>query len=95
MFRSTVESVKSLCNLETGSFAERCSNIALAIPRLPSAFSKSMGFTLCGIVEEPISPFLVFCLKYSIEIYVHISRQKSIKILLILFMQSKQAARLS
>jgi len=25
------------------------------MPRLPSAFSKSMGFTLCGIVDEPFT----------------------------------------
>jgi hypothetical protein len=30
--------------------------MALAKPRLPSAFSKSMGFTLCGIADDPISP---------------------------------------
>ena len=63
MFLKTVESVKSLCNLDIGSFAERCSNKAFAIPKLPSAFSKSIGFTLCGIADEPTSPALVFCLK--------------------------------
>ncbi len=63
ILRSTVESVRSRCNLETGSFADRCSNKAFAMPRFHSAFSKSIGFTLCGIAEEPISPFFVFCLK--------------------------------
>ena len=29
---------------------------SFASPRLPSAFSKSIGFTLCGIVDEPTSP---------------------------------------
>ncbi len=36
---------------------------ALARPRLPSEFSKSIGLTLCGMVDEPISPALTFCLK--------------------------------
>ena len=62
-FLNTVESVKSRCKREIGSFADKCSNIALAIPKLPSEFSKSIGFTLCGIADEPTSPFLIFCLK--------------------------------
>ena len=28
-----------------------------------AAFSKSIGLTLCGIVEDPTSPFTAFCLK--------------------------------
>jgi hypothetical protein len=28
--------------------------------KFPSEFSKSMGLTLCGIAEEPISPALIF-----------------------------------
>ena len=28
---------------------------ALAMPKLPSAFSKSMGLTLCGMADEPMS----------------------------------------
>ena len=28
-----------------------------------SAFSKSMGLTLCGIADEPTSLSLIFCLK--------------------------------
>jgi hypothetical protein len=35
----------------------------LAIPRLPSAFSKSIGFTLCGMVEEPTSVATARCLR--------------------------------
>jgi hypothetical protein len=46
-----------------GSLAARCSRSALAMPRFPSAFSKSMGFTLCGMAEEPTSLGFVFCLK--------------------------------
>ena len=66
-FRKTVLSVKSLCSLDIGNLAERCSKIAFARPKFPSEFSKSIGFTLCGIAEEPTSPALIFCLKYSIE----------------------------
>ena len=54
--RSTVESVRSRCQRDTGSFSARCRSIALASPRLPSEFSKSIGLTLCGIVDEPTSP---------------------------------------
>ena len=35
-------------------------NKALAIPKFPSAFSKSMGLILWGIVEEPISSVFTF-----------------------------------
>ena len=63
IFLKTVESVKSRCKRLIGNLAERCSSSALAKPRFPSAFSKSMGFTLCGMAEEPTSPALVFCLK--------------------------------
>ena len=37
---------------------------ALAQPRLPPLFSKSMGFTLWSIVEDPISPDLVVYSKF-------------------------------
>jgi hypothetical protein len=48
IFLTTVESLRSLCSLEIGSFDERCSKMALAIPRLPSEFSKSIGFVWHG-----------------------------------------------
>ena len=67
MLRSTVESVKSRWRRETGSFEARCSKTALAMPKLPSAFSKSMGLTLWGMALDPTSPALICCLKYSIE----------------------------
>ena len=51
--------------------------MALAIPRFPSEFSKSMGFTLCGIVDDPVSPSTIRCLKYPMEIYAQMSRSKS------------------
>ena len=60
------------------------------MPKLPSAFSKSMGLILCGIVDEPISPATFFCLKYPKEIYIHMSLLKSIIIELV-----KVNARLS
>ena len=37
--------------------------IALANPKLPSEFSKSIGFTLWGMVDDPTSPATVRCLK--------------------------------
>jgi len=39
--------------------------------------------TLCGIADEPISPALVFCLKRPCEIYVQMSRARSMRIVLI------------
>ena len=62
---------------ETASFLAMKPITAFARPRLPSEFSKSIGFTLCGIVEEPISPFTVRCLKYPIDTYIHTSLSKS------------------
>ena len=44
-FRKTVESVKSLCSLEIGNLEAKCSKMALANPRFPSEFSKSIGLT--------------------------------------------------
>jgi len=35
-----------------GQFIREVENMALAIPRLPSAFSKSIGFTLCGMARN-------------------------------------------
>ena len=43
--RSTVESVRSRCQRDTGSLAAMCASSALATPRLPSLFSKSIGLT--------------------------------------------------
>ena len=63
ILRNTVESVKSRCKREIGNLADKCSNMALAMPKLPSAFSKSIGFTLCGMAEEPTSSLLIRCLK--------------------------------
>ena len=55
--RSTVESVRSRCQRDIGSFSARCRSSGIARgPRLPSEFSKSIGLTLCGIVDEPTSP---------------------------------------
>ena len=63
MLRNTVESVRSRCQRLMGSFSLRCLSTALAKPKLPSAFSKSIGLTLCGMVDEPISPAFKRCLK--------------------------------
>ena len=37
--------VRSRCQREMGSFWARCAMVALAMPRFPSLFSKSMGLT--------------------------------------------------
>ena len=63
MLRSTVESERSRCQREIGSLSLRWLNSALAIPRLPSEFSKSIGLTLCGMVDEPTSLATLFWLK--------------------------------
>ncbi|MNC95585.1 hypothetical protein D3C83_127390 [compost metagenome] len=63
ILRCAVESERSRCQRDTGSFSARWRSSALAMPRLPSEFSKSIGFTLCGMVEEPTSPFFGFCKK--------------------------------
>ena len=63
MFLRAVESLKSLCILDIDSFELRWVNNALAIPKFPSAFSKSIGLILCGIVEEPTSFFFISCSK--------------------------------
>jgi len=54
----TVESVRSLCHRLMGSLLHMWSMVAFARPRLPSLFSKSMGFTLCGIVDEPTCRYM-------------------------------------
>jgi hypothetical protein len=58
-------------------------NKEIEIPRFPSAFSKSIGLILCGMVDDPISPATFFCLKYPREMYIHISLEKSIRIELV------------
>ena len=60
MLRKTVESVRSRCRREIGNLLLRWSSTAFAIPRLPSEFSKSIGFTLWGMADEPTSPALIF-----------------------------------
>jgi hypothetical protein len=55
MFLNTVLSVRSRCNLDNGSLAERCSKMAFAIPKFPSSFQSQSG---CGIADDPISPAL-------------------------------------
>lgn len=49
------------CQREIGNLLLKWLISAFAFPQLPSLFSKSMGLTLWGIVEDPISPALVVC----------------------------------
>ena len=79
----TVESERSRWKREMGSFVAKWVKREIERPRFPSAFSKSIGFILWGIVDEPISPATFFYVKYPKEIYPHISRQKSIKIVFV------------
>ena len=51
--------------------------------------------TLCGIADEPTSPALIFCLKYSIEMYCQMSRSRSMMMVFMRLMASNRAARLS
>ncbi len=44
-------------------FVGKCPSRAIAMPQLASEFSKLIGLTLCGIVDEPTSPFTAACLK--------------------------------
>src|ERR1019366_7821601 len=56
MLRSTVLSVRARWKREIGSFSLMCAKSALAMPKLPSRFSKSIGFTLCGLLVRPGLP---------------------------------------
>ena len=49
--------------IEIGSFLERNSNMLFAKDKFPSLFSKSIGFTLCGIAELPNSFLLTLWVK--------------------------------
>ena len=51
--RRTVESLRSRWYRDTGSLEAKWDMVALATPKFPSPFSKSMGLTLCGIVLLP------------------------------------------
>ena len=39
------------------------------MPRFPSAFSKSIGFTLCGMMLDPTSPLTSYSWKYPFDMY--------------------------
>ena len=56
MLRCVVESVRSRCQRDSTSVADKVSNSEQEISRLASAFSKRIGLTLCGMVEEPVAP---------------------------------------
>ena len=56
IFLCVVESVRSRCHLDSTSVADRVSSREQLISRFASAFSKRIGLTLCGIVEEPVAP---------------------------------------
>ena len=88
-FLNVVLSVKSLCILDIGSLLDRWSNVALAKPKLPSAFSNCIGLILCGIVDEPTSPGIFFCFNIPLLTYDQISLHISIKMLFTLMIEWK------
>ena len=57
MLRCIEESVRSRCSRLCTRVAASTSSRALLTSRLASAFSKRIGLTLCGIVEEPTVPW--------------------------------------
>src|SRR5664279_839713 len=57
MLRCMLESVRSRCIRDCTRVEESTSSRALETSRLASAFSKRMGLTLCGIVDEPTVPW--------------------------------------
>ena len=67
MLRWDEESVRSRCHREVTRVAASVSNSEHEISALASAFSKRMGLTLCGMVEEPVAPSTGIWWKYPIE----------------------------
>ena len=63
MLRCDVESVRSRCQRDSTRVAPSESSRAQESSRLASAFSKRIGFTLCGMVEEPVAPATGICAK--------------------------------
>ena len=56
MLRCMEESVRSRCIRLVTSVEASTSSSAQETSRFASAFSNRIGFTLCGIVEEPVDP---------------------------------------
>ncbi len=63
MLRCEEESVRSRCQREVTRVEPRTSSSPEEISRLASAFSKRIGLTLCGMVEEPVAPATGICAK--------------------------------
>ena len=57
MFLRVEESVRSRCRREVTRVAASVSSSAQEISKFASAFSKRMGLTLWGIVDEPVEPW--------------------------------------
>jgi hypothetical protein len=60
MFLNTVLSVRSRCNLDNGSLAERCSKMAFAIPSLPSFQSQSGLLCVASLMILFLPPLFLF-----------------------------------
>src|SRR5579875_741297 len=91
-FRNAEESERSRCMREIGSLEDKCRSNAVETPALASAFSKSIGLTLWGIVEEPTSPSTGRWASRERLVYSHMSRQKSMSTVLKRATASKASA---
>jgi hypothetical protein len=67
MFRCALESVRSRCSRDVTRVAASDSSRALESSRFASAFSNRIGFTLCGMVDDPVAPACGICAKYPME----------------------------
>ena len=81
-----VESVRSRCQRDSTSVADKVSNSEQEISRLASAFSKRIGLTLCGMVEEPVAPLTGTCANTPREMYIHTSTHRLCRIRLVWLM---------
>ena len=59
ILRSTVLSDRSRCIRERQSLSANMPKSAFDSSKFPSLFSKLIGLTLCGIVDDPTSPACV------------------------------------
>ncbi len=76
MLRCVVESVRSRCQRDSTSVADNVSSSEHESSRFASAFSKRIGLTLCGIVDEPVAPLTGTCANTPREMYIHTSTHR-------------------
>ena len=76
MLRCVVESVRSRCQRDSTSVAESVSSSEQDSSKFASAFSKRIGLTLCGMVEEPVAPLTGTCANTPREMYIQTSTHR-------------------